>query len=52
MSGYGRYLSLRLDVKRNMALKAQYDVSKDKSHYNYPFFRDSKLLSLSLQDIF
>ena len=47
-----RYLSLRWDVRRNMALKAQYDVTKDKSHYSYPFFGDSKLLSLSLQGIF
>jgi len=47
-----RYLSLRWDVRRNMALKAQYDVTKDKSHYSYPFFGDSTLLSLSLQGIF
>ena len=47
-----RYLSLRWDVKRNMALKLQYDVTKDKSDYSYPFFGDSKLLSVSLQGVF
>lgn len=47
-----RYVSLRWDVRRNMALKAQYDVTKDKSHYTYPFFGDSKLVSVSLQGIF
>ncbi len=44
------YLSLRWDVRKNMALKVQYDLSKDKSHYL--FMGDSKLLSLSLQGIF
>lgn len=47
-----RYISMRWDFRRNMALKAQYDISKDKSHYSYPFFGDSKLLSVSLQGIF
>ena len=47
-----QYLSLRWDVRKNMALKMQYDVSKDKSQYSYPFFGDSKLLSVSLQGIF
>ncbi|HZX26096.1 MAG TPA: hypothetical protein VFF16_03435 [Telluria sp.] len=47
-----RYLSLRWDVKRNMALKLQYDITKDKSEYSYPFFGDSKLLSVSLQGVF
>lgn len=46
------YLSLRWDFRKNMALKLQYDISKDKSHYPYPFFGDSKLLSLSLQGTF
>lgn len=47
-----RYLSLRWDFMKNTALKAQYDITKDKSHYSYPFFGDSKLLSISLQGIF
>jgi hypothetical protein len=47
-----RYLSLRWDFRKNMALKAQYDVSRDKSHYSYPFFGDSRLLSFSLQGVF
>ncbi|MET3132004.1 hypothetical protein AAKU55_002272 [Oxalobacteraceae bacterium GrIS 1.11] len=47
-----QYLSLRWDFRKNMALKLQYDVSKDKSQYDYPFFGDSKLLSVSLQGVF
>lgn len=47
-----QYLSLRWDFMKNNALKIQYDVSKDRSHYSYPFFGDSKLLSISLQGIF
>lgn len=47
-----QYLSLRWDFKQNTALKVQYDVSKDKSTYPYPFFGDSKLLSVSLQGLF
>ncbi|WP_295760149.1 hypothetical protein [Undibacterium sp.] len=47
-----QYLSLRWDFRKNTALKLQYDVSKDKSHYSYPFFGDSKLISISLQGIF
>lgn len=47
-----QYLSLRWDFRKNTALKLQYDVTKDKSHYSYPFFGDSKLLSVSLQGIF
>lgn len=47
-----QYLSLRWDVVKNTALKIQYDVTKDRSHYAYPFFGDSKLLSLSVQGIF
>ena len=47
-----RYLSLRWDFRKNMALKAQYDITKDKSEYSYPFFGDSKLLSVSLQGVF
>ena len=45
-------VSLRWDFRKNMALKVQYDISKDKSNYAYPFFGDSKLLSVSLQGIF
>ena len=45
-------LGARWDLKSNMALKVQYDVSKDKSQYPYPFFGDSKLLSVSLQGVF
>jgi hypothetical protein len=47
-----KYLSLRWDFRANTALKLQYDISKDKSNYPYPFFGDSKLLSLSLQGVF
>ncbi len=47
-----QYLTLRWDFRKNTALKVQYDVSKDKSHYPYPFFGDSHLLSISLQGIF
>ena len=45
-------VSLRWDFRKNMALKVQYDISKDKSNYAYPFFGDSKLLSVSLQGTF
>ena len=47
-----QYLSLRWDFRKDTALKIQYDVSKDKSRYPYPFFGDSKLISVSLQGIF
>lgn len=47
-----QYLSLRWDFRKNTALKVQYDVSKDKSHYPYPFFGDSRMVSVSLQGIF
>ena len=47
-----RYLSLRWDFRRNTTLKLQYDITKDKSEYSYPFFGDSKLLSISLQGVF
>ncbi|NRR29300.1 porin [Oxalobacteraceae bacterium] len=47
-----RYLSLRWDFRKNTTLKFQYDISKDKTQYSYPFFGDSKLLSISLQGIF
>ena len=47
-----QYLSLRWDFRQDTALKIQYDISKDKSHYPYPFFGDSKLFSVSLQGIF
>lgn len=46
------YLSLRWDFMKNTSLKVQYDISKDKSHYPYKFFGDSKLLSISLQGTF
>jgi hypothetical protein len=46
-----QYLSLRWDFMKNTALKVQYDISKDKSEYPYPFFGDSKLLSISLQGV-
>jgi hypothetical protein len=47
-----QYLSLRWDFMKNTALKVQYDISKDKSEYSYPFFGDSKVLSISLQGVF
>jgi hypothetical protein len=47
-----RYLSLRWDFYKNTALKVQYDVTRDKSHYDYKFFGDSRLLSVSLQGVF
>ncbi|MCV2370462.1 hypothetical protein [Roseateles oligotrophus] len=43
-------LALRWDVSKNWALKAQYDVSKDQSKYD--FFGDYKLLSFSAQTSF
>ena len=45
-------ISVRWDFRKNMALKVQYDVSRDASHYSTPFFGDSKLLSISLQGVF
>lgn len=47
-----QYLSLRWDFRKDTALKVQYDISKDKSNYPYPFFGDSRLLSISLQGVF
>ncbi|MBI3231132.1 MAG: hypothetical protein HYZ45_13465, partial [Burkholderiales bacterium] len=47
-----QYFSVRWDFRKDMALKVQYDISKDKSHYAYPFFGDSRLLSISLQGVF
>ncbi|HYD79564.1 MAG TPA: porin [Paucimonas sp.] len=47
-----QYLSLRWDFMKNTALKVQYDISKDRSQYSYPFFGDSKVLSVSLQGVF
>jgi hypothetical protein len=47
-----KYLSLRYDFRKNMTLKVQYDITKDRSDYDYPFFGDSKLLSVSLQGVF
>jgi hypothetical protein len=46
------YVSVRWDFRKDMALKAQYDISRDKSEYAYKFFGDSKVLSLSLQGVF
>jgi hypothetical protein len=45
-------LSLRWNFRKDTALKLQYDISTDRSHYSYPFFGDSKLLSISLQGTF
>ncbi|NEX63004.1 hypothetical protein [Noviherbaspirillum galbum] len=47
-----QYLSLRWDFMKNTALKLQYDISKDRSNYPYPFFGDSKVFSISLQGVF
>jgi hypothetical protein len=51
-----RYFSLRWDFMKNVALKAQYDLSRDHSEYQQiyglPFFGDSKLFSISLQGVF
>ncbi len=47
-----QYFSLRWDFRKDTALKIQYDITKDKSHYSYPFFGDSRLLSVSLQGVF
>jgi hypothetical protein len=46
------YFSVRWDFHKNMAFKVQYDISKDKSQYPFPFWGDSNLLSMSLQGIF
>jgi hypothetical protein len=46
------YLSLRWDFMKNTALKFQLDDTKDRSKYPYPFFGNSKLLSVSLQGTF
>lgn len=43
-------LALRWDISKSWALKAQYDISKDQSKYD--FFGDYKLLSLSAQTSF
>ena len=45
-------LVVRWDFRANTALKVQYDDNKDKSKYPYPFFGDSRLLSVSLQGTF
>lgn len=47
-----QYFSLRWDFMKDTSLKLQYDISKDKSRYPYPFFGDSNLLSVSLQGVF
>ena len=47
-----QYFSLRWDFQKDTALKIQYDITKDKSNYSYPFFGDSRLLSISLQGVF
>lgn len=46
------YLGVRWDFRKDMAFKAQYDISRDQSQYPYPFFGDHKLLSVSLQGVF
>jgi hypothetical protein len=45
-----RTLALRWDFNKNLALKAQYDISRDLSKYD--FFGDHKLLSFSAQTSF
>jgi hypothetical protein len=45
-------VSVRWDFMKNMALKVQYDISRDASQYATPFFGDSKLFSISLQGVF
>ncbi|WP_338847304.1 hypothetical protein V8J88_01130 [Massilia sp. W12] len=47
-----KYFSLRWDFRKDTALKIQYDITKDKSHYPYPFFGDARMLSVSLQGVF
>lgn len=51
-----RYFSLRWDFMKNVALKVQYDLSRDHSeymqYYGLPFLGDSKLFSISLQGVF
>jgi hypothetical protein len=47
-----RSASVRWDFMKNTALKLQYDDKKDLSRYSYPFFGDSKMLSVSLQGVF
>ena len=46
-----RSLSLRYDLNKNWALKAQYDISKDKTT-GYDFFGDHKMITLSAQASF
>ncbi|MEO3711740.1 hypothetical protein [Roseateles flavus] len=43
-------LALRYDLNKSVALKAQYDVSRDQSRYD--FFGDHRLLSFSVQTAF
>lgn len=43
--------SLRYDLNKNWALKAQYDTSKDKTDA-YPFFGDHKMITFSAQTTF
>jgi len=45
-----RSLAIRYDLNKNWALKAQYDISKDQSQYD--FFGDHRLLSFSAQTSF
>jgi hypothetical protein len=45
-------ISVRWDFMKNTALKVQYDVSRDESHYPTPFFGDSKLLSIAIEGVF
>jgi len=46
------YFSLRWNFMKNTSLKLQYDITKDNSRLSYPFFGDSRLLSISLQGTF
>jgi len=43
-------LAVRYDLSKNVALKAQYDISVDESKYN--FFGNSNLMSFAVQSSF
>lgn len=47
-----RSVGLRWDFHKNMALKVQYDLTRDHSEYPVPFIGDSKLIAVSLQGVF
>jgi hypothetical protein len=50
--GFLTPLTLLSALSLPAAAEIQYDISKDKSEYSYPFFGDSKVLSISLQGVF